>query len=281
MITLEVDQDLQAFLAAVTPPLEREPAIHSFLLSLADRMLASGKKAALLARGLDEGGRLVIAGIQTDAAYPLVVSKASPVDAKAFAELLSERLPSLIGVNGPVPVGEAFAEAWKEKKKCALQVGTNLRLFELTQVVPPRAPAGSWRQAGDGDLELIVRWVLEFVREAAPHDPIQPEEERRKSVLKGIEQKQYFLLEDGGEVACLVGSTRESSAGRWIAPVYTPPRLRGKGYASALVAAVSEHYVRTGRKCLLFTDLANPTSNSIYQKVGYRPLADFKHLRFV
>ncbi|MGK5090012.1 GNAT family N-acetyltransferase [Bdellovibrionota bacterium FG-2] len=67
---------------------------------------------------------------------------------------------------------------------------------------------------------------------------------------------------------------------RGIAPVCTPKHLRGHGYASALTAAVSQRYVDLGKKCLLFTDLSNPTSNSIYQKIGYRPVTDFRHIDF-
>jgi predicted GNAT family acetyltransferase len=60
-----------------------------------------------------------------------------------------------------------------------------------------------------------------------------------------------------------------------IGPVYTPPELRGRGYASALVAELTRRLIAGGRQfCFLFTDLANPTSNSIYQRVGYRPVTD-------
>ncbi len=105
-------------------------------------------------------------------------------------------------------------------------------------------------------------------------------QEIRQRLRDGITRNFYYLWEDHERVS-LVGSTRETDARRWIAPVYTPKNFRGHGYASALVAAVSQQFVNLGKKCILFTDLANSTSNSIYQKVGYRPLADFKHIEFV
>ena len=74
---------------------------------------------------------------------------------------------------------------------------------------------------------------------------------------------------------------RRSAACPGSAPVYTPPEHRGTGYGSAVTAAVSQHALDAGaRDVILFTDLANPTSNSIYQKIGYRPVYDSTELEF-
>ena len=60
-----------------------------------------------------------------------------------------------------------------------------------------------------------------------------------------------------------------------IGPVYTPPDLRGKGYATALVANQSRRFLEDGRShCLLYTDLANPTSNAIYRRIGYQQVGE-------
>ena len=78
-----------------------------------------------------------------------------------------------------------------------------------------------------------------------------------------------------GAVASSPGITR-------VGPVYTPPEHRRRGYATALVAAWTSELLRRGaRRCMLFTDHANPTSNSIYQAVGYRPAGDSLLLDFV
>ncbi len=66
-----------------------------------------------------------------------------------------------------------------------------------------------------------------------------------------------------------------------IGPVYTPPEQRGHGYASALVAGVSQWLLDAGNQfCFLFTDLRNPTSNHIYQVIGYQPVGDFTEYSF-
>jgi predicted GNAT family acetyltransferase len=90
-----------------------------------------------------------------------------------------------------------------------------------------------------------------------------------------------FLWEDGGRAVSMVGVSGETPNGIRVAPVYTPPELRGRGYASACVAAVTQAQFDRGRRfCFLFTDLANPTSNKIYQAIGYEPVCDVDEYRF-
>ena len=280
MLTIHFDTDIPHFLKVVSPTLSEDPTIHSLILSLADRTHALGKNAALLVRGHSPDGKLLIAGLQTDAFRPMVLSKASKAIAAKFAAELSQQTASLPGATGPLPTIDAFASEWADSKQCKTKLITNLRLFALETVSPPRKPSGDWRVAVPSDEDLIMQWNLEFIAEAVPHDPVPSLEELRQRLRDGISRNFYYLWEDHERVS-LVGSTRETDAGRWIAPVYTPKNFRGHGYASALVAAVSQQFVNLGKKCILFTDLANSTSNSIYQKVGYRPLADFKHIEFV
>jgi len=80
----------------------------------------------------------------------------------------------------------------------------------------------------------------------------------------------------------MAGITREMQTVSGIAHVYTPPYFRGRGYASSCVAQLSQLILDKGfAKCVLYTDLANPTSNSIYMKMGYRAICDSLMLKFV
>ena len=162
MLTLEFDSEIPAFLSAVTPALETKPAIHSFMLSLAKGVHDRGQKASLLVRGLGNGGLLEIAGLQTDPLRPMSVSLANPDTAKSLAQELQSHIPSLSGVIGPLPTVEAFAETWSKHRNCGTKLITNLRLFLLESVTPPRAPSGSWREANSNDENLIVQWFIEF-----------------------------------------------------------------------------------------------------------------------
>jgi predicted GNAT family acetyltransferase len=280
MFQVVLDSDLSLFLRETTPFLELHPQIHSFLLSLVSRLERTGK-FALAARAIDQKGLLVCVGLQTDLQYPLVISVGAEAHARNFAEHLSTRIESLPGVNGPLASAQVFAEQWQREKRCALKTAMDLRLFELSEVITPPSTSGRFRVAETHDVELIFKWLDAFHEEAVLHDP-KPSADLlyqriRDSVLKGY----YFIWEDQGSPVCLVGSNRETQSERWVAPVYTPPELRGRGYASSLVHRVSKKIVESGKRCMLFTDLSNPTSNSIYQKVGYLPIADFRHVLFL
>lgn len=274
---LEIDLKISDFFKHALSFLENESAVHSFIISLARRYEQNALPIALLARGIDDN-KTVIAGIQTEHDRSLIMSNASESVASQFAVHLFQKNIKLPGVHGPVPTVDAFAESWNSNRK---QLSANMRLFELQKVIPPSPPPGLFRCAKSSDENILLQWLQEFHDEAVPHDPKRSEAEMRKDIQDAISKGQFFIWEDNGKPVCLVGSRRQTETEKWIAPVYTPKRLRGKGYASALVAEVSQQFVKAGKKGMLFTDLANPTSNSIYQKVGYNPVADFKHFLFL
>jgi len=270
---LEFDTDVAEFSAKALPYLQEKPSLHSFIISLLNRYRQSGKTPHLMVRGLRDGVTTIV-GLQTEPDRQLILSDGENAD--LLATRLAEKVPSLKGAHGPTPTVDTFANQWSAEHEVPLRLQMNLRLFELTSVTPARPCGGRFRLAQPQDEELILIWIKAFMDEAVPNDPRLPEEEIRKEIRESTEKQQYFIWEDGGRPVCLLGSKRETAIERWIAPVYTPPELRGRGYGAALVAEVSRRIVAAGKRGMLFTDLANPTSNSIYQKVGYYPLADFK-----
>jgi GNAT superfamily N-acetyltransferase len=164
---------------------------------------------------------------------------------------------TLPGVNGPTATSDAFAAAWCAARGGRASVHMNLRGFELTLV-------GAWYRAFYGEADIHA-------------GPIPPEENARRAIRDG----RVFLWDDGGPVAQTVLSGRTPNGAR-IGGVYTPTDVRRRGYATALVAEVSRAQLAAGRKfCFLLTDLANPVSNSIYPKIGYRAVADFREYDFV
>lgn len=271
------DEYPQFFLDEVSTKLGQESSIHSFLLSLTSRYIQSSKPMSLLARLVDQDGHLIAAGIQTEMDRVLIISNCTESAAIHFADLLSKKLIELPGVNGPAPAVDAFAKRWTNLRDATATISTNLRLFELTSLSQPKQPSGSARVASFKDRTIIFEWLRAFRTEAVPHDPIPSDEDLFKSIDAGTAEKQFFVWEDQGNIVCLVGSRRETPTESWIAPVYTPHELRGRGYGAALTAFVSERILASGKKGMLFTDLANPVSNGIYQKIGYKPVADFKH----
>lgn len=142
------------------------------------------------------------------------------------------------------------------------------------------APGGMRRAALD-DRALLTHWIRAFYDEAVPGGDDEAEEADRllESRLRA-EDEGYFVWEDEGPVS-LAGYGGFTPNGARIAPVYTPPEYRCRGYATSLTAAVSAWLLGSGRQaCFLYTDLANPTSNSIYQRIGYEVVCDSAQYRF-
>jgi predicted GNAT family acetyltransferase len=168
-----------------------------------------------------------------------------------------------------------FAEAWGEARLELAQ-----RAFRADHVNAPSGVPGRMRDYVRADRELAARWMDAFAEEALPEPPPGTSEEfvdrREADPDAGL-----VLWEDEGRTVSMAGFGGRTPNGTRIGPVYTPPELRGRGYASALTAAVTQRLLDSGlRFCFLFTDLANPTSNSIYQRIGYEPVGDVDQWTF-
>ena len=228
----------------------------------------------------DGAGRVVAASLRTPPQNP-VLSQVDDLDA---VDLLVDAFVSDAppGVLAPKKVARRFVSQWTGRTGERAHLEVAERIFRLERVTPPRRPAaGSWRLATPDDRELIADWLVAFATEALPEQP--PIQEPLVVADRWIARinRLLYLWEDEGRVASLVGAGGETPNGIRIGPVYTPPDARGHGYASSLTAAASTDQLQRGRRfCFLFTDLANPTSNAIYQSIGYEPVCDMDQYRF-
>jgi uncharacterized protein len=259
---------------------ERE-AEHNLILGLSSRLrhdpLLFGEPPYLAV--VEEGGRVVGAALRTPP-HNLVLSE---LDDEAALEPLAADVRSafetLPGAIGPTEAVARFAELWQETTGARGRRTLAERIFRAERVDPPQGVVGRMRPYEDPDRELALRWIDAFVAEALPDDNPEPTEgtlERRLGEPEG-----GFVVWEDGEPVCLAGFGGPTPNGIRIGPVYTPPELRGRGYGSALTAALTQQLLDGGRRfCFLFTDLANPTSNSIYQRIGYEPVADFDQWSF-
>ena len=225
-----------------------------------------------------------VLGVATQTPEHAVVFSAMPAAAvSCIATELPRVLDPLVGCIGPVEVVDEVAESWRAAHDGVLNVHASLRLFELTELTPATPCAGHMRLATEDEFELCQHFAYRFLidcnlPEATPG--VLP-----KRVLS-IEQRRLFLWEvDGKPVACACYS-RPLREGVTIGLVYTPDELRGNGYASNVVSALTAglldgSLIQPTRKCVtLYTDLENPTSNSIYRKLGYQPIGDHRHYMF-
>jgi predicted GNAT family acetyltransferase len=197
-----------------------------------------------------------------------------------FAEDAAKVYDSLPGVLGQKHLCKAFAECWSAMHGISYQLNMQQRLYRLEKVNPVQGVNGELRRATAAAQELLVEWMINFNADAL--EPISREHGEQivrnflTSDLRGL-----YLWYDGNRPVSMAGATRPSRNGIVIGAVYTPTELRKRGYASACVAALSQLMLDSGRKfCFLFTDLSNPTSNHIYQAIGYEPVSDQDEYRF-
>jgi predicted GNAT family acetyltransferase len=285
MITFEAFASATDFLAQSGPFLEANETANNLLLGLALRardfpeMFATRPFFGLVRRH----GEAQVVTLMTPP-HNLVVFAAcdSGSAQRAFklvaGSLLREGWP-VPGVLGPNEAALGFARTWQTLTGETFQLSMHERVYDLREVIPPPPAPGQFRRAVLDDLEMVARWVLEFQKEALPWEAFSLED-GRKIARSRIEDGSFYLWDDGQPVA-LAGSTRPTLNGCCVGPVYTPAAFRRKGYGTALTAALSRHLLDSGYKfTALFTDLSNPVSNSIYQKIGYRPVCDYDMYRF-
>jgi predicted GNAT family acetyltransferase len=229
----------------------------------------------------DAGGRVVAATLRTPPYNQVLSSVDDPATVDPLVDALRD--DPLPGVLGPTDAAARFAARWTEATGQAAHVQMAERIFRLERVIAPLRPAsGSWRMAEPRDRDLLARWLVEFATEATPDAAPLPDATAAADRWIARRGRVAYLWEDGDDVVSWVGAGGETPHGIRIGPVYTPPPMRARGYASSLTAAASAHQLEHGRRfCFLFTDLANPTSNKIYRAIGYEPVCDVDQYRFV
>jgi hypothetical protein len=210
--------------------------------------------------------------------WQVVVSACDDPDAvELVLDDLVER--QMIGVHGPAAAARAFAAGWSARTGRSVRVHMRERVYELTAVRRPHGVPGAFRHARPSDRDHLVSWIVAFEEETfgerQPRDPGAFVDRG----LSGGGRRLYVWDDDGPVSFCGVGGRTPN--GIRIGPVYTPPGLRRRGYASACVAAASQAQLDAGRRtCFLFADIANPTSNHIYEAIGYVPVSEGATYRF-
>lgn len=271
-------EDPAAFLTAAEPRLLADEARHNLLLGLARTLRDDPSVYAEYRLWLvRDGDRVVGAALRTPPFNLVLAQPESDAVLDALAGAIDEQLP---GVVGALPEAEAFAAAWSARTGSTPRRTLSTRIFALEQVRPASGVAGVMRTAVEEDRPLLRDWLTAFGDEALPEGEARGEVESMVDHRLGANDAGLVLWEDGEPVS-VAGYGERTPNGIRVGPVYTPPELRGRGYASALVAGLSAMLLAEGRKfCFLYTDLANPTSNRIYERIGYERVCDSAAIAF-
>jgi ribosomal protein S18 acetylase RimI-like enzyme len=269
--------DVEAFLAAARPALARSEPTHALYTVLAQSLQtpAVAAKPYYLATYAD--GPRIGAAMQLDGG-PFIVEDADPEAAVAFAVDYARDHGELREVVGVPAACEAFARVWCAHAGCAPALGVRMRHHVLAEVADVPAVGGSMRPAIAADLDWLVAAQLAFVVDVNLRDP--PDRVRRV-VPERFAQDRFRIWWEGGERVAYGGWSDAGPRFGRIAPVWTPAAFRRRGYATALVAELARELLAKGKeRVFLVTDLANPTSNAIYARIGFRPLHDTHRIDF-
>lgn len=277
---VEVTGGAAAFLERAAGLLLEDEARHNLVLGIAsftvDHPDVYSEVRGWVAR---DGGEVVGAALRTPP-YNLVLARPrTPPALVALAEGITDELP---GVVGAVPEVDGFASAWSARHGVTAATRFHQRIYALEELVRPRGVEGVARLAGIDDRALVLAWVTAFAHEALRGGDDPGRIERSVDARLGPDGAGGICLwEAGGKPVALAGFGGPTPNGLRIGPVYTPPAHRGRGYGGAVTAAASQVALDRGKRfCFLYTDLANPTSNAIYMRLGYRPVCDSREIAF-
>jgi len=272
-----------AFLEAAGPFLGEREAEHNLMFGICANLTADPgfPTAPPYLAAVRRGNHVAAAAVMTPPWNLVLSCTADPAAIGALVAHLGASGSTIPGVTGPIDEVRALAELWCGLRGLVSRLAVAERIYRLERVVPPTGVPGRVRLATAEDRDLLVEWVDAFLVEALERRSL---EEAAILVDRSFRAgtRTWYLWEDGGRPVSVAASAGPTPNGIRIGPVYTPRELRRHGYASAVTAAASQAELDHGRRFVfLFTDLSNPTSNKIYQQIGYEPVIDVDQIAFV
>ncbi|MFE1443542.1 GNAT family N-acetyltransferase [Streptomyces sp. NPDC058739] len=270
-------EDLDDFLAGAEAFLRSRPALHTTQLTTVEKLRTEG--SAAYGPGPVLFGRLERAGEATAAFYRLPgrglsVTALTPEQADTLAARLLSLGHTVPYVSADLDTAAAFAEAWQRRAGTTAGVRVRLCLHRLGTLTPQEPfPEGRGRRLGERDHEHLMRWCREFAADVGENVTIDA---TTWSGTRFAEKSYTYWETSDGTPVSMAGVNPMVGGQIRVDPVYTPARLRGRGYAGAVTVEVSRAALAAGATdVVLFTNAANPTSNALYRRLGYVPIADF------
>jgi predicted GNAT family acetyltransferase len=281
------DTDLTGYATAVLPFLLRDPVVNNVPVGLIDSRRSGqvpvepdGHWLRVESGEPGSGGGVCGVALRTPP-YGMLLTPMPPDAVAALADHLAADPghADLPEVDGAAEVVEAFADRFARLTGARVVAGSSQRIYRLDVVTPPAGVPGELVPATAADELLLAGWVTGFAHDPGGAIGGDAAAALRRRIATG---GQVFCWRVDGRPVAMDWVNEPVAGVVRVSGVYTPPELRGRGYASALVAATSQVALDAGATaCMLYTDLANPISNKIYQRVGYRPVRDTRSLVFI
>jgi predicted GNAT family acetyltransferase len=271
----------ESFLAAASPLLLGDEARHNLIFGICATLVETPDAyPAVHLWTVEDAGEVVGSALMTPPFNLVVARPRSSAVLRSLAQELHRRELDLPGVTGALPEVDQFASAWEHVALVRRRPRMRQGIYQASSARPPAGVPGAMRLASKEDRRLVLDWWRAFEQESMPADAPRGHTEatvdrRLASTSGGI-----ALWEDDTPVS-LAGFGGRTPHGVRIGPVYTPPHRRRRGYAGALVAHLTQQLLDGESDfCFLYTDLANPTANRIYQNVGYEYVAESAEYAF-
>jgi uncharacterized protein len=253
--------------------LSSEPVLHNLILSILHSRVAQGDPGRYWIAFLGEKSVGVV--VQSPLDYPATLTPMESRAVLAMVDAIAGGGVTLPGVNGDAATAASFAGQWSDRCKSAATPFQGTRLYELLELGEVPRTEGQLRQASPSDRSLMIRWTRAFQNEIG-----ESANDTELRVDRGLAAGQLWVWDQNGETTSMAVGREPAQRVVRLSGVYTPPKQRKHGYATACVHALSKHFRVGGYRCILYTDLGNPTSNSIYRRIGYRAVAEALRYRF-
>jgi ribosomal protein S18 acetylase RimI-like enzyme len=265
-------EDAAGFSAAAGAFLRSRPVHHNLVLTLLDGRLKRPEPGRYWVAERDE--KVVGVAAQSHPTRNIMVVPMEFEAINVLAGAIAESGVVLPGVSGDAATAARFAGHWTDRQRCGAFPTEGLRLFELEELCERRPTGGQLRKVNPDERDLVEGWVNAFQLEAhAPSGDVPA------LVDSWIADEMLWIWQDREAVAMTVARPAIEGVVR-LSVVFTPPEKRRRGYAAACVHELSKRLTEAGLHCILYTDLGNPTSNSIYRRLGYRAISEGLHYRF-
>ena len=253
--------------------LSSQPVLHNLILSILHERVAHGDPGRYwMAIQRDD---TVGVAVQSPLTFAATLTPMEPAVAAAMADAIAEARVALPGIGSEAATAAIFAGQWSERSKSAATPFQGNRLYQLVRIARAPGIEGKLRQAGPSERSLMILWTRAFEQEIG-----ESASDAELRVDKGMAAGRLWFWDRGGEAVSMAVSREPLLGVVRISGVYTPPEKRKHGYAAACVHAFSKRLSDAGYRCILYTDLGNPTSNSIYRQLGYRAVAEALRYRF-
>jgi predicted GNAT family acetyltransferase len=210
--------------------------------------------------------------------YELFLPDLPPGAPEQVAQAVEAAAVEVPGVSGGDAAVREFSRAYHRLTGRRWEQAMASRVYVLDALKPPDDVPGERRTATAADVDLVAAWAEAFLVDSGLVGPV---EDQRNLVSRRIAGEEISLWVVAGEAVSMAAvSPLVGGVGR-VNLVYTPPAERGHGYGAAVSAAVTQRALDEGADtCMLYADVANPTSNGVYRRIGYRKIGDSVTLRF-